>query len=731
MTAGPVFPSSGPAGPGDDWWEEAAAAREWEPPDDDEEELAASDGNPLAGVPAELAGWREELTAGELAEWYAELDALPMCADPEAAWFAAGGPDHAAGDPAGVSVFSAEEAGESLGPGAVLAGLSEQAFGHGLGSLPDDALVGLVRVSRRLAAWQDGVEMAAVAELDARRMAAAARPGSSRASEHVAEELALALVLTGRSADVLLGLAREMVRLPMVVAGLLDGSIDRARAEVFAEELSALDAAPARTVADAFADRAGSLKTAQLRRGLRAMVLLIDPDAARRRARKARGEARVESWQELSGNGALAGRELSAADMLAADARITAIAKALRSAGAAGSLDQVRAAVFCALLAGRDPDTLVPAFEPGDQDAPGPAASGGTGPVPGPGDAGAAGAVDAGSAVGDHDAADGTQARPGPGLGLGALAGSVHLTLPAATWLGWADLPGELPGYGPVDAWTARDLADRLAAGPATGWHVTLTGKDGRAVAHACARSGPPGQAARAGPQGGTGPPGSTRPAGRAGQRGGAGLPGGAGQWGGAGLAGDGSASRAWPVAGWLAGLRFAWLETAPCAHRRATVSYRPGVLLRELVTVRHRTCAFPGCGRPARRCDADHTRPWDDGGPTCECNLAPALQDAPSRQARTGLARRPARPRGPDLDHAPRPYLHQRPRPLPGLTGSRDRGFRRSRAAAAGPPCPVPAAAEWMVTEADLVVDTTTLPAAAATEKIAAALPAPAPAAG
>ncbi len=219
MTAGPVFPSSGPEGPGDESWREAAA-RDWDPC---EEELTGWDDNPLAGMPPELAGWREELTAAELADWYSGLDAGPVCGDPDAAWFAAGGPDRAVAVPAGVSVFSAGEAGEGVGPGPLLAGLSEQAFGHGLGLLSDDALVGLLRSSRRLTAWQDGVELAVVAELDARRMAAAACPGSSRASEHVAEELALALVLTGRSADDLLGLARNLVRLPAVVSALLEG----------------------------------------------------------------------------------------------------------------------------------------------------------------------------------------------------------------------------------------------------------------------------------------------------------------------------------------------------------------------------------------------------------------------------------------------------------------------------------------------------------------------------
>jgi len=43
-----------------------------------------------------------------------------------------------------------------------------------------------------------------------------------------------------------------------------------------------------------------------------------------------------------------------------------------------------------------------------------------------------------------------------------------------------------------------------------------------------------------------------------------------------------------------------------------------------EHVAVRDRTCVFPWCSRPARRCDTDHIHPRSRGGPTCACNLAP-----------------------------------------------------------------------------------------------------------
>jgi hypothetical protein len=41
-------------------------------------------------------------------------------------------------------------------------------------------------------------------------------------------------------------------------------------------------------------------------------------------------------------------------------------------------------------------------------------------------------------------------------------------------------------------------------------------------------------------------------------------------------------------------------------------------------VELRDHTCRFPHCGRQARVCDLDHTRPHGRGGPTCPCNLVP-----------------------------------------------------------------------------------------------------------
>ena len=51
---------------------------------------------------------------------------------------------------------------------------------------------------------------------------------------------------------------------------------------------------------------------------------------------------------------------------------------------------------------------------------------------------------------------------------------------------------------------------------------------------------------------------------------------------------------------------------------------YEVGDRLRTRMTLRHPTCVFPWCTRPARHADADHTVPHNKGGPTSDDNLAP-----------------------------------------------------------------------------------------------------------
>ena len=56
-------------------------------------------------------------------------------------------------------------------------------------------------------------------------------------------------------------------------------------------------------------------------------------------------------------------------------------------------------------------------------------------------------------------------------------------------------------------------------------------------------------------------------------------------------------------------------------------VRRRPTTSQARQVRARHRTCVFPGCRRPARSSDLDHTRRHIDGGPTLQRNLAPLCE--------------------------------------------------------------------------------------------------------
>ena len=425
-------------------------------------------------------------------------------------------------------------------PGADLAWHAGQARQRGLDTLSDDELIGLLGGSRKLGSWAAEMELAAVAELDARRSGPDGREG-----EHVAEEVAAALTLTGRSSDTLLELCRQLEKLPATRALLAAGVIDRDRARAIADHLAPLSDADAGAVEDLIAPRAGQMTTGRLRDACQRAVLACDPQAAARRKAKAEQDARVECWAESAGTGAIAGRDLNLAQVIAADKSLDAAARWLKQHGATGTLDQLRAQVLLARLTGQPLDSLLP------QPAAGPAAPGGPDP-----------------------AAPGSPSHwPAGPAGLG---GSVNLTLPAATWLGLADSPGEIAGTGAADAGTCRDLAAGLAAQPAARWCLTLTDRNGRAVAHGCARAGP-------------GPPG--------------------------------------PAAdprSWLVQIPLATLESGTCTHRRETTAYRPSPTLRHLIKIRDRRCGYPGCRRPATRCDDDHTLAHHQGGRTCECNLYP-----------------------------------------------------------------------------------------------------------
>ena len=53
---------------------------------------------------------------------------------------------------------------------------------------------------------------------------------------------------------------------------------------------------------------------------------------------------------------------------------------------------------------------------------------------------------------------------------------------------------------------------------------------------------------------------------------------------------------------------------TLPDANAEAEAAYRPRAALRDFLQWRDLTCRWPGCDKPAERCDVDHTTPWPQG---------------------------------------------------------------------------------------------------------------------
>lgn len=497
---------------------------------------------------------------------------------------------------------------DGLAPGPVLTAALDDTWQSGYERLSDDQLAGVMLASRRLESRGAAGLLAATAELSRRREAS----GDRQVIEHIDNEIAILLTLTRRSARTLLEFADSLARLPATTGALAAGRIDRAKADLIAYETGLLDPQLAAAVEQLVIEDAPKLTTTGLRRRLRHAVIAADPSAARRRVEQAARDARVELSDERSGGtAALAGRDLPTIGALAADQRIDAAARALKAAGVAATLAQLRAAVFLGLLTGSDPLGFLPPPDP-EQDTPQhtrpmPAASQSRGPAPDGTDPSAGSAADqpapdTGSGTGpaglgspDDGAGDPGENGPAglgspddgagdpggkwPGPGTLRLRGSVHLTMPLTSWLGATRSPGEITGLGPATAETCRDLADWIAENPSSRWCLTLTDKAGHAVGHGCARRAPP-------------PTADTE-----------------------------------RMAAWLASLKVGPIEAGTCSHAREVPGYRIPDSLHHIVKVRQKSCSNPICATPATRSDDDHTLPHDQGGRTCECGIAPACR--------------------------------------------------------------------------------------------------------
>jgi hypothetical protein len=226
---------------------------------------------------------------------------------------------------------------------------------------------------RRVAAWAQAREFAAIAQIAARSAARNDKAGlredgrPAAVTPDAAAQVGLALALAPGTAEWWTGQAVTLTwRLPATGAALAAGQIDAYRARLITEATSLLDEDTARAVENDVLPGAGELTYAQLRARLRRAVIIADPQGAEDRRKAAERRARVSLYPDDDGTATLTGTSLPAPHAAAAMARITALARALKASGAGGGTDLLRAHIYLGLLLG----TLPPIPPPADTGQP-------------------------------------------------------------------------------------------------------------------------------------------------------------------------------------------------------------------------------------------------------------------------------------------------------------------------------------------------------------------------
>jgi hypothetical protein len=433
-----------------------------------------------------------------------------------------------------------------------------------------------------------------------------------RVGEHAAAEVAFALHTTRRAATDLLYAAVTLTRrLPETLRAVERGDVSMRAAAVAAEETCVLDAVAVAAVDEVLTERLPGTTVPQARAKVRRAVLSADSRAGAAREAKAR---RCRSFdvtrQVVDGMGTFTGY-LPIEQLVAIDERVDALARAAKAPGDPRSAGARRMDVVVDLLLGR--------------------------PVTSP---------------------DGTvHTEPLPGR-----VWKVDVVVSEATLRGADDEPGELMGYGPVTAPTARRLAGvpvrELDGGRFP--RPRLSGDD--TIAEGPPNAEPPGwtgSSAQGSQPDEPSPPGPSSPPGAQPRRDGQSPPDGEGPPNGEGPP-DRQSPPVQPIAadepsprcdqGPHAPLRAVWrrLVTDPLSgivRDYGTTRYRPPAALADLVRARDRYCYAPGCRQVAARCDLDHLknspagpspRP-DADGVTADRNVGPGCKYHHRVKARPG----------------------------------------------------------------------------------------------
>jgi len=281
-------------------------------------------------------------------------------------------------------------------------------------AMPAPALVEAVVGWQRVVSSAVAAQAAVIRELAAR----------DRDGRYVPDDLALALVGTRAAAARLVGRAEDLGRLPVLADALASGRLDVAKVDAIRGELPpCAEQTEWGPVVAAAVEAAGDRTAPALRRWTSGAVLAARPDEGAARAERARAERCVRLDAGPDGMAWLTAF-LPAADAVAVFTVVDALAGTTDRDEDARTVDQRRADAFSGLF------THV---------------------------------LDTGVCP------DGTALPTRHGRRA-----AIQVTVAATTLLGLDDQPAELAGYGPLDAGTARRIAQdgtwrRILTDPATG----------------------------------------------------------------------------------------------------------------------------------------------------------------------------------------------------------------------------------------------------------------------
>ncbi|WP_169736785.1 HNH endonuclease signature motif containing protein [Pseudonocardia spinosispora] len=474
----------------------------------------------------------------------------------------------------GVSVGS-WLAGMSAGPvlGAVLSALDMDA-------VPDDSVVDVLQACGRQRAHVEGLYAAAVATVVQR----AAVVGSE---QYASDEVRAALVLSRNRARTECDFAQILcLELPAVHAAMLAGLVDRDRAMVFTHHLAGLPEDLTATVIARILPIAPGLTTGQLRARILKLIITVEPDRAEDQYEQALADRMVVGYLDSAGTATVTATGLPPDEAAAATERIAKLALDAKRAGHRGRIDQLRADIFLRLLDGRfhhlthaqmiaallaETSPPSPATQPADTE---------------PADA-ECGVEESAEAVAEV---------------VGRVSG-IEVRARLDTLAGLNNLPGELPGWGPILGSVARRAAGRQHRGQ---WRWVVTDTDGYLIAEGITRRRPATSPPSHRAEGGIVELAIPAPA----------L---------ATLTKD--PPRAWAkVITDIATQYQRARERDPVGRLDAQPGRRhPANALRRYTQIRDRTCTAPGCRRSAIHSELDHTHDIQHGGPTTSTNLAPA----------------------------------------------------------------------------------------------------------